>query len=140
MAIMIGANLRLLRNRNQYTLEQVAEIIGVSRQSVAKWEAGETYPDLENCVKLAVLYRVSLDALVKEPIQHLIEEPNPNDEGQYLFGIVKFNDSGEVSLPDNAKRMFGLASGDKLLLLGDKRKGIALVKCDGMNDYLNPEE
>ena len=40
MAIMIGANLRLLRNRNQYTLEQVAEIIGVSRQSVAKWEAG----------------------------------------------------------------------------------------------------
>ena len=40
----------MLRSNSNYTLEEVAEIIGVSRQTIAKWEAGETYPDIENCV------------------------------------------------------------------------------------------
>ena len=83
MAIMISANLRMLRSNSNYTLEEVAEIIGVSRQTIAKWEAGETYPDIENCVKLSALYKVSLDAMVKEPIQLMTDEPN--DKGQYMF-------------------------------------------------------
>ena len=40
MAIMIGSNLRMLRSNSRYTLEDVAEIIGVSRQTIAKWESG----------------------------------------------------------------------------------------------------
>ena len=86
MAIMISSNLRMLRNRSNYTLERLAEIIGVSRQTVAKWEANETYPDIENCIKLSALFHVSLDAFVKEPIQLMPDEPN--DKGQYLFSLV----------------------------------------------------
>lgn len=140
MAIMLGKNLRMLRNHNNFTLEQVAEIIGVSRQSVAKWEANETYPDIENCVKLSALYRVSLDALVKEPIHEPTDEPNPDDENQYMFGIVRIDENGTIKLPAKAKNLLDIESDDRLLILGDKRKGLAIVKCDGINDYLNSEE
>jgi len=137
MAIMISSNLRMLRNSSKYTLEDVAEIIGVSRQTIAKWEAGETYPDIENCVKLSTLFKVSLDALVKEPIQLLTEQPN--DQGQYMFGIVKLGEDGSVPLPEKAKQMMEILPGDRMLLLGDKTQGIAIVKCDGINDYLDME-
>lgn len=40
--------------------------MGISRQAVAKWEQGQTYPDIENLIKLSELYKVSIDRLVKE--------------------------------------------------------------------------
>jgi transcriptional regulator with XRE-family HTH domain len=138
MAIMISSNLRMLRRSSRYTLEELAEIIGVSRQTIAKWEAGETYPDIENCVKLSALFKVSLDALVKEPIQYLVDKPN--DQGQYMFGIEIINDDGSVPLTDKARTIMGIFPGDRILLLGDRDKGIAIVKCDGINDYLDMEE
>ena len=138
MAIMIGSNLRMLRSNSRYTLEDVAEIIGVSRQTIAKWESGETYPDIENCVKLSALFKVSLDALVKEPIQLLAEEPN--DKGQYMFGIVKIGEDGSLPLPEKAKQLMEILPGDRMLLIGDKDQGIAMMKCDGINDYLDMED
>ena len=68
MEIMLAENLRYLRAKHKYTLEEVADIIGVSRQSVAKWEAGDTYPDIVNCLKLTMLYKTSLDALVRNTV------------------------------------------------------------------------
>ena len=138
MAIMIGSNLRMLRSNSRYTLEDVAEIIGVSRQTIAKWEAGETYPDIENCVKLSALFKVSLDAMVKEPVQILAEEPN--DKGQYMFGIVKIGEDGSLHLPEKAKQLMKILPGDRMLLIGDKDQGIAMMKCDGINDYLDMED
>ncbi len=138
MAIMIGSNLRMLRSNSRYTLEDVAEIIGVSRQTIAKWETGETYPDIENCVKMSALFKVSLDALVKEPIQLLAEEPN--DKGQYMFGIVKIGEDGSLPLPEKAKQLMEILPGDRMLLVGDRNQGIAMMKCDGINDYLDMED
>lgn len=138
MAIMISSNLRMLRGNSNYTLEEVAEIVGVSRQTIAKWESGETYPDIENCVKLSVLFKVSLDALVKEPIQLMTNEPN--DKGQYLFGIVKVSENGAIPLPEKVRQLMNILPDDRMLLLGDKRQGIAVVKCDGINDYIDLEE
>ena len=138
MAIMIGSNLRMLRSNSRYTLEDVAEIIGVSRQTIAKWEAGETYPDIENCVKLSALFKISLDAMVKEPVQILAEEPN--DKGQYMFGIVKIGEDGSLPLPEKAKQLMEILPGDRMLLIGDKDQGIAMMKCDGINDYLDMED
>ena len=138
MAIMISSNLRMLRSNSNYSLENVAEIVGVSRQTIAKWESGETYPDIENCVKLSALFKVSLDAFVKEPIQLMDNEPN--DKGQYMFGIVKIAENGAIPLPEKAKQLMNIMPGDRMLLLGDKRQGIAVVKCDGINDYIDMEE
>lgn len=61
---MISSNLSLLRKLNGYSQEDVAEKVGVSRQAVAKWESGETTPDLENASALAAFYHVTLDDLV----------------------------------------------------------------------------
>lgn len=138
MPIMIAGNLKTLRMKNKYTLEDVAEIIGVSRQSVAKWEVGESCPDIEKCTKLARLYKVSLDALVNEPVHVLMEQPT--DDGQYMFGIVKVDETGKIRLPEKARSVFDIQSGDNLLIVGDQSKGMGIVKCGGIHDFIDTEE
>ena len=46
---LIFQNLSALRQYHKYSQEEVAEKVGVSRQAVAKWESGETVPDILNC-------------------------------------------------------------------------------------------
>ena len=48
---MLRDNLIMLRNVRGLTQEQVAEIVGVTRQSYAKWEQGDSVPDIEKCEK-----------------------------------------------------------------------------------------
>ena len=59
-------NLRKLRQEKQMTQEQVAEKIGVSAQSVSRWETGATFPDILLLPELAKLYSVLVDDLFKE--------------------------------------------------------------------------
>ena len=61
---MLNENLLTLRKLHKLSQEEVAEKIGVSKQAVAKWENGETAPDIYNCKALADLFDVSLDDLV----------------------------------------------------------------------------
>ena len=56
----ISRNLSTLRQLHKYSQEDVATQIGVSRQAVAKWETGESVPDILNCDALAKLYDVEL--------------------------------------------------------------------------------
>ena len=60
----IAENLKNLRKLKDLTQEEVAELVGVSAQSVSKWERGETYPDITLLPVLANLYKVSVDALI----------------------------------------------------------------------------
>ena len=124
MPINLNENLRNLRMRERYSMEDVAEIIGVSRQSVAKWENGESLPDIEKCVKLSKLYKVTLDELVSEAIDI---ENDDEENGKYIFGVVKLHDN-KVELTEKARNTFNIKDGDMLLLLGDKKKGMALIK------------
>lgn len=64
---MLADNLIFLRNIKGLTQEQVAEVIGISRQSYSKWEQGKCYPQADNLVALAILYNVS-------PMELLVEE------------------------------------------------------------------
>ena len=57
---------RLNKNLSQ---ESLGEILDVSRQTITKWEAGETYPDIENLVKLSAKLEVSLDHLLVDEIK-----------------------------------------------------------------------
>ena len=50
-----------------------------------------------------------------------------NQEKQ-IFGVVRIGDKGQIVIPKEAREVFGLKPGDSLLVLGDKTKGIALVK------------
>ena len=58
---MFKDNLTHLRKLNHMTQEDIAEKLGVTRQAVAKWESGETIPDLEKSRQLAEIFGVSLD-------------------------------------------------------------------------------
>ena len=51
-------------------------------------------------------------------------------KGKYMFGICKVGDRGQIVIPKEARQVFGIESGDSLILLGDKKKGLAIVKVE----------
>lgn len=62
----LGEKLAKLRRENNHTQEQLADILGVSRQSVSKWESDLAYPETDKIIKIGELYNCSLDYLLKE--------------------------------------------------------------------------
>lgn len=61
---MFSDNLLYLRNIKGLSQEQVAEAVGISRQSYSKWEQGDTFPNIDKCDKLAKFYGVTIDSLI----------------------------------------------------------------------------
>ena len=59
-----GENLQLLRKKNQLSQEGLAEMLGVSRQAVSKWELGEGNPEVDKLLLLSKKLNVSLDSLL----------------------------------------------------------------------------
>ena len=57
-------NLQTIRKQNGLSQEELAELLGVSRQAVSKWELGEGYPEVEKLIVLARKLNVSLDSLM----------------------------------------------------------------------------
>lgn len=50
------------------------------------------------------------------------------EDGKHIFGTVKVGEEGQVTLPKKARDIFGISGGDTLLVLGDERRGIVIVK------------
>ena len=134
---MLKENISMLRSVNGYSQEEVAEKIGVSRQAYAKWEKGETVPDVERCQKLAELYGVTIDSLVNYSDKIGTTTLTPGPKGKHIFGTTKINDRGQVVIPKRARELFGINSGDALVVLGDEAEGIALIKADIFEKRLN---
>ena len=75
----IGTNLKNARSNANLTQEDIAEKIGVSRQTVSNWENNKSYPDIISVIRLSDIYGISLDTLLKEDenmIKHLDESTN----------------------------------------------------------------
>ena len=79
-------NLRRLRKERNLSQEDLAELLGVSRQAVSKWEQGEGYPEVEKLLVLAGELDVSLDSLMgreppreKEPVTGTIRITSPHE-------------------------------------------------------------
>ena len=126
---MFKDNLVQLRKYKRLTQEELAEKVGVSRQAIAKWEAGETMPDLEKSRLLAEIFEVSLDDLAnyeKDTNWGLGVPP----KGKYIFGVVTVGDKGQIVIPAKARKLFSIKSGDQMVVLGDESQGIALLKSD----------
>lgn len=62
----LGEKLSILRKENNYTQEQLAEILEVSRQSVSKWESNITFPETDKLIRLSTLFNGSIDYLIKD--------------------------------------------------------------------------
>ena len=64
----LGEKLSKLRKEYNYTQEQLADILGVSRQSISKWESDIAYPETDKLIELGKLFDCSMDYLLKEEI------------------------------------------------------------------------
>lgn len=130
---MINMNLKRMRKMHRFTQEELAEKIGVSRQAVAKWENGESVPDIHNCIALAELYGVVLDDLVHYSDDRA--ETGIRPKGKHIFGLVKVGERGQIVIPKKARELFNIRSGDSLLVLGDETQGIAIMKSEGLLQF-----
>ncbi|MCI7767652.1 MAG: helix-turn-helix transcriptional regulator [Oscillospiraceae bacterium] len=124
---MMESNLKRLRKQSGLSQEQVAEKLNVSRQAVAKWESGDSLPDIYNCRALADLYDITIDSLFDAVTDSKKKDIRPR--GKHIFGAIRVGKDGMVKLPKKALRVFDLKEGDTLLALGDEEQGgIALCK------------
>lgn len=130
---MIGMNLRYLRETNNLTQEQFAEKLGVTRQTVAKWENGDSLPDIGRCTEIALMFRVSLDALATCSLDENAKTESNEAEGKYVFGIVKVGERGQVVIPKHAREVYDINPGCKILVLGDER-GMAFVRIKNISN------
>ena len=61
----IGSKIKAARIEKKLTQEQVADLLGVSRQTISNWENEKSYPDIISVIKMSEYYNVSLDYLLK---------------------------------------------------------------------------
>lgn len=131
---MINMNIKNLRLKNQLTQEDVANHLNVSRQVVAKWEKGESTPDIQFCMELAKLYNVTLDNLVNYEEDVGLGIP---PKGKHFFGVVTLGERGQIVIPKKARDLFKLDAGDKLIIVGDEERGLAIVPENMMNSFFH---
>ena len=67
-------NLQFLRARQGLTQEQLAETLNVSRQSVSKWESGQSFPEMDTILKLCERFQVSMDTLLRGDAAQEVQE------------------------------------------------------------------
>lgn len=122
---MFKDNLIALRKLNNLSQEELAEKLKISRQTLSKYETGESLPDIDKCKLLVEIFDVSLDDLVNydKEVNGLGVPP----KGKHMFGMVKVGDKGQIVIPAKARKIFQIESGDKLIVLGDEAQGIALI-------------
>ena len=88
----IGNKIMKLRKKYGFSQEELAEKIGVARQTISKWELGETYPDLKQSKELSKIFNVSLDELVSNDIKEVLIEKTSNTEklAGLILKLIKF--------------------------------------------------
>ena len=84
-----GENLQMIRKKNRLSQEGLAEMLGVSRQAVSKWELGEGYPEVDKLLLLSKKLNVSLDSLLG------VEITTANPEGGRPSAAIRINSPHE---------------------------------------------
>ena len=137
----LGNSLFHARKKSGLSQEEVAEKIGVSRQTISKWETNETVPDIYQSKKMAKLYRISLDDLIEFDIdlQEIEEMIDKSDEklnekvnwtnawGQKYPILLKYQTEVNTSnyafritkMFDEIKNEYGYSKQDAMLVLKD---------------------
>lgn len=113
----LGEKICTLRTGKGLTQEDLAQRLEVSRQSVSKWETGQSVPDLEKIIRLADLFGVSVDELVREG-----ERPQPEPQVVYVKEKREWTAAQKVGIcllaAGGAITLLGLAYGGVLSLVG----------------------
>lgn len=137
----LGNSLFHARKKSGLSQEEVAEKIGVSRQTISKWETNETVPDIYQSKKMAKLYKISLDELIEFDIdlQEIEEMIDKSDEklnekvnwtnawGKKYPILLKYQTEVNTSnyafritkMFDEIKNEYGYSKQDTMLVLKD---------------------
>ena len=137
----LGNNLFNARKKSGFSQEDVAEKLGVSRQTISKWELGETLPDIRQSKKLSNLYQLSLDELIdfdldvqeiQEVIDRTSEEINDKVDWTKAWGkkypiLVTYQKQIKAdfyakelgNLLDDLQKKYGYNETDAMLVLKD---------------------
>lgn len=82
----LGNKIVELRKKENLSQEELAEKIGVTRQTISKWELNETAPDIKQAKELSKIFKISLDELVNNDVKNLLVEKVSNTEK--LAGLI----------------------------------------------------
>lgn len=137
----LGNRLFHARKKRGLSQEEVAEKLGVSRQTISKWETDETVPDIRQSKKMAVLYNTSLDDLIEfdtdaREIQEIIERYDEKTEekinwtdawGKKYPILIRYQDEVNVAnyavrigtMLDELKEEYQYSELDAVLVLKD---------------------
>ena len=107
-----GDNLRTLRRTRKISQEELAERVGVSRQSVSKWECGDAYPEMNNILKLCNIFHCKINNLVNEELVDL----DSLDE-DIKMTAVKFKKEKQKQMKWLSKGIYTLAKIGKIILI-----------------------
>ena len=103
-----GENLYNLRKNAKMSQEKLAEKMSVSRQSISKWENGESYPEMDKILKLCNIFHCKINDLVHEDLTDI----NSLDE-EIIMSVVKFNEKkqNQVKSLSNVISLIGKIGG-----------------------------
>ncbi len=110
---------------NRYSREELASVLGVSRQTITKWENGSSVPNIEDAKKLAKVFHLSLDELVGNDVCGKL---GPDEKG--FWGTVSVKNGGYVMIPKKVLDFMDIRWGDELLIVTDIERGIELLPKD----------
>ena len=132
---IVGNRIKELRNIKNLNQDQVAQVLGVSRQAYANYESGKREPDLQTVIKLANYFDVSLDELLK------IDDYTVEDK-KTVGGRIKLARVAKGLKQSELAEMLGLAASTVALYEQNRREPnlktvVKLAKCLGLSlDYL----
>lgn len=137
----LGNSLFNARKRSGLSQEEVAEKLGVSRQTISKWELDETLPDIRQSKRLSSLYHLALDELIDfdidvKEIEQIIERTSEETEqkidwtsawGKKYPVLTAYQEKVEIDyyaarireLLDSLKKQYGYNDLDAMLVLKD---------------------
>lgn len=121
----LGERIYRLRNDRNMTQEQLAEKLGVTRQSISKWEGDLVKPEIDKLKAIAKLFEISLDELISDEAGE--KTPPETDSGKQHTGQLQSSNGkfkGKVSLP----------------ISGDKMKISVVVDNDGEKQKITLDE
>ena len=128
-------NLIALRKKKKLSQEDLAEQLGISRQTLSKYETGESIPDINRCKSIADFFDVTVDNLIScEGVDSVLGIP---PKGKHAFGVITVGKNGQIRIPDRARTVFHIKPGDNLVALGDEASGIVLIKEDTLKDFID---
>ena len=108
--MILGEKIAALRKQNNWSQEDLAEQLQISRQSVSKWESGASIPDLDRIVKMSALFGVSTDYLLKDEMEEIAwsETDEPSEGAARRVSLQEANAFMDLCRDTSGRFAFGV--------------------------------